>query len=59
MKREKIENYGFMLGCSYGNALRLAEAPGDRAVLVDGARALATRFDPRVDLTKEILRKCD
>ncbi|MFZ4760774.1 MAG: glucuronyl hydrolase [Burkholderiaceae bacterium] len=43
---------GFMLGCSYGNALRLAEAPGDRAVLVDGARALATRFDPRVGLIR-------
>ena len=39
---------GFMLGCSFGNAQRLAQAPGDRAVLVDGARSLATRFDPRV-----------
>ncbi|MEI7444106.1 MAG: hypothetical protein WCK28_04375 [Burkholderiales bacterium] len=43
---------GFMLGCSYGQALRLAEAPGDRAVLVDGARSLATRFDPRVGLIR-------
>lgn len=43
---------GFMLGCSYGNALRLAAEPDDRAVLVDGARALATRFDPRVGLIR-------
>lgn len=43
---------GFMLGCSFGNALRLAEARGDRAVLVDGARALATRFDPGVGMIR-------
>ncbi|MFT3831024.1 MAG: glycoside hydrolase family 88 protein [Opitutaceae bacterium] len=37
---------GFMLGCSFGQGLRLTQNPEYRAVLVDGAHALATRFRP-------------
>ncbi len=37
---------GFMLGCSYGQGLRLTGRADYRAVLLDGARALATRFRP-------------
>jgi len=39
---------GFMLFCSYGNALRLARADSDRAVLLKGAESLASRFNPFV-----------
>lgn len=37
---------GFMLGCSYGQGYRLTGSPEYRAVLLDGAAALATRFQP-------------
>lgn len=43
---------GFMLGCSYGNALRLDPEEETRAVLRDGARALATRFVPKVGMIR-------
>ena len=37
---------GFMLGCSYGQGLRLTARAEYRAVLLDGAQALATRYRP-------------
>lgn len=43
---------GFMLGCSYGEGLRLAGTPEWRAVLVQGARSLATRYQPKVGLIR-------
>ena len=43
---------GFMLGCSYGNALRLAPADEFRAVLRDASAALATRFIPELGLIR-------
>jgi unsaturated chondroitin disaccharide hydrolase len=43
---------GFMLGCSYGNALRLSPADADRAVLRDGAAALASRYRPALGLIR-------
>lgn len=43
---------GFMLGCSYGNALRLSPEDSQRAVLRDGAAALATRYRPEVGLIR-------
>ncbi len=43
---------GFMLGCSYGNALRLSPDDSQRAVLRDGAAALATRYRPEVGLIR-------
>jgi hypothetical protein len=39
---------GFMLGCSYGNGYRLTGDKKYRRVLVQGAKSLATRFDPKV-----------
>jgi unsaturated chondroitin disaccharide hydrolase len=39
---------GFMLGCSYGQGLRLKGDSAYRDVLLDGADALATRFNPKV-----------
>ncbi len=43
---------GFMLGCSYGNALRLSPDDSQRAVLRDGAVALASRYRPEVGLIR-------
>jgi uncharacterized protein YyaL (SSP411 family) len=55
---ESIQNFrgnhdvGFMLYCSYGNAQRLVPAPAYRAVLVQGARSLCTRYSPQVGLIR-------
>ena len=55
---ESIKNFrehhdiGFMLGCSYGNGYRLTHDPEYRDVLMQGARSLATRFDPQVGLIR-------
>lgn len=43
---------GFMLGCSYGNALRLAPADEFRSVLRDAAAALGTRYIPELGLIR-------
>lgn len=43
---------GFMLYCSFGNGLRLANPDGYREVLLDGAAALCTRFVPRLGLIR-------
>lgn len=43
---------GFMLGCSYGNALRLDPNDSEREVLRDGAAALATRYRPEMGLIR-------
>lgn len=43
---------GFMLGCSYGNALRLDPSDEHRAVLRDAAAALATRFVPSLGMIR-------
>lgn len=39
---------GFMMNCSYGNALRLAPADSIKAILVQTADNLAGRFDPKI-----------
>ncbi|MCU0781290.1 MAG: glycoside hydrolase family 88 protein, partial [Akkermansiaceae bacterium] len=43
---------GFMLGCSFGNALRLDPTDGDRAVLRDAANALASRYIPAIGMIR-------
>ena len=43
---------GFMLYCSYGNGLRLAQPEGYREVLLDGAAALCTRFVPKLGMIR-------
>ncbi|HOI48129.1 MAG TPA: glycoside hydrolase family 88 protein [Prolixibacteraceae bacterium] len=37
---------GFMIGCSYGNALRLSGNEAYKAVMVQAAQSLSTRFRP-------------
>ncbi len=39
---------GFMMYCSYGNAYRLTHNPKYRSILVQSARSLVTRFNPKV-----------
>ena len=39
---------GFMMYCSYGNALRLAAQAGDDTILVNTAKSLITRYNPVV-----------
>jgi hypothetical protein len=43
---------GFMLGCSYGNALRLSPDDEHRQVLRDAAAALGTRFIPELGMIR-------
>ena len=43
---------GFMLGGSYGNALRLSPDESQRAVLRDAAAALATRYVPALGMIR-------
>ncbi|MGX5817358.1 glycoside hydrolase family 88 protein [Chitinophaga lutea] len=43
---------GFMMYCSFGNAYRLTGNAAYRDILVQSARSLSTRFDPRVGSIK-------
>lgn len=55
---EKIRHFkdhhdtGFMLGCSYGSAMRFVDDKEIRKVLGDGADALATRYVPSLGLIR-------
>ena len=56
VEREKFttnnHDVGFILGCSFGNGLRLTGDESYKEVLLTGARSLATRFDPAVGLIR-------
>ena len=43
---------GFMMYCSYGQALRLKPEPKDKQVLVNSSESLCTRFGPEVGLIR-------
>jgi unsaturated chondroitin disaccharide hydrolase len=43
---------GFMLYCSFGNAYRLTGSAHDREVLLQAARTLAGRFNPKIGCIK-------
>ncbi len=43
---------GFMMYCSFGNALRIAPKPAYRSILLNSAKSLSTRFDPLVGCIK-------
>lgn len=55
---EKIQYYtgnhdiGFMMYCSYGQALRLKPEPKDKQVLVNASESLCARFSPEVGLIR-------
>ncbi len=56
VEREKLttdnHDVGFMIGCSFGNGLRLTGDEAYREVVLTAARSLATRFDPAVGLIR-------
>ena len=43
---------GFMMFDSFGNGLRLTKDPAYKKVLIQSAKSLATRFDPKIGLIK-------
>ncbi|MFZ4583006.1 MAG: glycoside hydrolase family 88 protein [Paludibacter sp.] len=43
---------GFMIQCSYGNAYRLDPKPEYKSIIVNAAKSLATRFNPKVGLIR-------
>ena len=47
-----IHDVGFMMFCSYGNGIRLVPEKGDKEVLVNTAKSLASRFHAQVGLIK-------
>ncbi len=49
---KSTHDLGFMLYCSYGNGYRLTAAENYKNVLLNGAKSLATRFNPNVGLIK-------
>lgn len=50
--RTDDHDIGFQLMCSYGNCFRLTGDQTSVPVIVDGARSLASRFDPEVGCTR-------
>ncbi|WP_256009611.1 glycoside hydrolase family 88 protein [Desertivirga xinjiangensis] len=43
---------GFMMYCSYGNAYRVTGNPNYKNILVEAAKSLSSRFDPKVGSIK-------
>ena len=50
--RKDDHDVGFQLMCSYGNCLRITGDKDCIPVIIDGAKSLATRFDPEVGCTR-------
>lgn len=50
---------GFMMYCSFGNALRIAPQPEYADILVNSARSLVSRFNPAVGCIRSHDRKPD
>lgn len=48
----KNHDVGFMMCCSYGNALRLKPENADTLVMVNAAKSLCTRFNPEIGLIR-------
>jgi hypothetical protein len=44
----RTHDLGFMLYSSFGNGFRLTKNPNYKAVLIQGAKSLASRYDPKV-----------
>ncbi len=55
---ERIQYYsgnhdvGFMMSCSYGNAIRLKPEPGDRQILINTAESLCKRYSEKTGLIR-------
>lgn len=56
LEKEKLNtrthDLGFMMGCSYGNANRLAPKPEYKEILLTSAKSLSTRFNAKTGCIK-------
>jgi unsaturated chondroitin disaccharide hydrolase len=56
LKKEQFNttthDLGFMMYCSFGNALQIAPQPEYQQILLNSARSLSTRFNPKVGAIK-------
>ena len=63
LEKEKFNknthDLGFMMYCSFGNALRIAPKPAYKEILLTSAKSLSTRFDPKVGCIKSWNGKAD
>lgn len=50
---------GFMMYCSYGNAYRIAHQEAYKQILINSARSLCSRFNPKVGCIKSHNRGAD
>src|SRR6187397_1538578 len=48
----RTHDLGFMLYCSFGNGLHLTNDPTYKAILIQGAKSLCTRFNPTAGVIK-------
>lgn len=49
---QTTHDLGFMMYCSFGNANRIAPKPGYKDILINSAKSLSTRFNPKVGCIK-------
>jgi len=49
---KSTHDLGFMMYCSFGNAYRLNPNPAYKEILINSAKSLCSRFDPKVGLIK-------
>jgi hypothetical protein len=56
LKKEQFNtsthDLGFMMYCSFGNANRISPKPGYKEILINSARSLSTRFNPKAGVIK-------
>jgi rhamnogalacturonyl hydrolase YesR len=48
----RTHDLGFMLYCPFGNGYRLTQNPDYKKVMLEGAKSLATRFNPKYGVIK-------
>lgn len=48
----RTHDLGFMLYCSFGNGYRLTKDPAYKDILIQGAKSLSTRFNPKTGTIK-------
>jgi unsaturated chondroitin disaccharide hydrolase len=49
---KSTHDLGFMMYCSFGNAQKIEPKPEYKQILINSAKSLATRFDPKVGCIK-------
>jgi hypothetical protein len=49
---KNTHDLGFMMYCSFGNANRIAPKPEYKEILINSAKSLSSRFNPKVGCIK-------